>query len=157
MTNLLALYAAIEAAHVGEASKGFSIVAGEVRKLAEQSNDSAQKITSTVEMIQKEIGTADTYMKDVTERVHGGVDLIEPTGHAFTDIYQATNAISTQVQAMGSNMENMTKQTDAVTQSFDTLMAHAKNTNYQAPEVSASSGLNTLTIRLNDTMFQFKK
>ncbi|MCC7478381.1 hypothetical protein IT575_07950 [bacterium] len=57
-TNLLALNAAIEAARAGDAGRGFAVVAEEVRKLAEESNTAAGSITSLVQGIEDEMGSA---------------------------------------------------------------------------------------------------
>ncbi|MDY6793723.1 MAG: HAMP domain-containing methyl-accepting chemotaxis protein [Actinomycetota bacterium] len=86
-TNLLALNAAIEAARAQEHGRGFSVVAEEVRKLAEESTQSTSRISSLVRDIQKNTSVAVEATQKGTEEVSAGMKAVEVAGDTLDKIY----------------------------------------------------------------------
>jgi len=79
-TNLLAMNAAIEAAHAGEVGKGFAVVADEIKKLAEESNTQGKKITAV--------------LKETMEAIKNLITTGRGAQNIFDEVYVSTNDIS---------------------------------------------------------------
>lgn len=106
-TNLLALNAAIEAARAGEHGKGFAVVAEEVRNLAEQSEQSARKISSLIENIQSKTEEAVQGVQLGKEAVSVGAKIIGETGeviHSLQESSEAANVVADKMQEAAQNI-----------------------------------------------------
>lgn len=114
-THLLSLNASIEAARAGEEGKGFAVVANEVKKLAEESGKSAEKIADLVHYIQNETMTAVQAISEGERNVQAGIHVVKETGELFYSILDATDSITSQIQEVSAATEEMVAETEQIT------------------------------------------
>ena len=92
-TNMLALNAAVEAARAGEYGKGFGVVAGEIRKLADQSRKSADKINSLVTDVQAAMNSAVMVTDEGKKTAESSIELALDTAESFIGVKEAVNSV----------------------------------------------------------------
>lgn len=138
-TNLLALNAAIEAARAGEHGKGFAVVADEVRKLAEQSQQSAKQIFELVHSIQSDTEQSVRIMAQVTQDVQSGLRVSDEAIAKFQVILTSMREITPQMQEVSSASEQMSASVQEVTAITDELAFSAKENAATSEEVAAST------------------
>lgn len=122
-TNLLALNAAIEAARAGDAGRGFSVVASEVRKLAEESSSFSERIASIAHSINDEAMDMSKHMDDIVAMVSSGLQSVETVGTAFQHIVADIQSAAEQSESMSAASEEMAAGNQVVTSSMQRLSA----------------------------------
>ncbi|WP_047150912.1 methyl-accepting chemotaxis protein [Aneurinibacillus tyrosinisolvens] len=138
-TNLLALNAAIEAARAGEHGKGFAVVADEVRKLAEQSSNSAQQIGQLIAAIQEETNKTVQSMDNATKEVAEGIGVVNLSGETFERIQHSVNEVASQIEQVSSAAQQISAATEQVVHSIQLISEVAEDAAAGTQNVSAAT------------------
>jgi methyl-accepting chemotaxis protein len=150
-TNILALNSAVEATRAGEAGKGFATIAQEIRKLADRSQQSIEKVDELISDIQKAVNSAVMVTEENTKTVNVGVQVAQETEQAFVGVRDAVDKVMLNNQQISLNLK---QQLDGVQQVVDAMGA----VNTGAKETAAGiSQARIGTQQLNEAALKLKQ
>ncbi|TLM80584.1 MAG: methyl-accepting chemotaxis protein [Actinobacteria bacterium] len=170
-TNLLSLNAAIEAARAGESGRGFSVVAEEVRKLAEGSGKAAEQIGELIKEVQAETAKAVRFMEIGAREVAVGTDVVDKTGEVLREISSSVSRTAILAEAIAKAVQDQAGRGASLDKAIHDIAAVVEENAASAEETAAAAEQQTacmeeissaaqeladMSRRLEDSVHQFQ-
>jgi methyl-accepting chemotaxis protein WspA len=156
-TNLLSLNAAIEAEKAGEYGRGFSVVAGEIRRLADQTAVATYDIEQMVKEMQAAVAAGVMGMDKFSEEVRRGVEDVRRGSQRQTQIIQAVQALRPRFDLVNEGMQSQTAGAQQISEALSQLSDSTRQTAESLQHLNqAMDQLNEASHGLQDGIARFK-